>query len=230
MSTYRQLLRQALVAYGTARQKVRGPSSTKRISDAVEGFAEPSEALSTAVTNAKAGSSVDDAAVRDALRSLSAQRDVLQSAIERAESDDDLTVKGVVIQQSAARALADKQRITDQQLLAKIDEVLGMVREDAAQRGDASKPTDQDVVAEDVRPSGRADPPQGRDQPMPPIAPPDTPPVAQPVTEPIVRPAPEERPSGRAYPPQDDNQVEASVVPLHDRPSGRAFPSPERST
>src|SRR5512139_272942 len=101
MPNYQKLLQQALAAHENARQSVRGQLSAKRVSDTVEGFSEPFEALGAAITKAKSGQggSANDDAIRDALRNLTAQRSVLQSVMERAESDDDLTVKGVVVEQ-----------------------------------------------------------------------------------------------------------------------------------
>jgi tRNA A-37 threonylcarbamoyl transferase component Bud32 len=74
-------------------------------------------------------------AVKEVLRTLSTQRSLLQSAIEWAEADDDATVKGVVVNQSAARVMADKQKQVDQQFLARIDEILKMVRQDLGAKG-----------------------------------------------------------------------------------------------
>lgn len=162
MPNYQQLLQQALTAHETAQQSVRGQLGAKRVSGAVEGFRGPFEALGAAIAKAKSGQggSANDDAIRDALRELTAQRSVLQSVIDRAESDDDLTVKGVVVEQSAARALADKQKAADQLFLAKVDEVLGMAREDAAQNGGGGKPEPPPVVPPEVWPSGRAYPPK----------------------------------------------------------------------
>lgn len=162
MSNYQQLLQLALTAHQNAQQSVRGQLSAKRVSGAVEGFAEPFEALGAAISKAKLapGGNANDDAIRDALRNLTAQRGVLQSVIERAESDDDLAVKGVVVEQSAARALADKQKAADQNFLAKVDEVLCLAREDAAQPGGGNKPLGPPVVPPEVWPSGRAYPPE----------------------------------------------------------------------
>jgi hypothetical protein len=132
MSNYQELLQQALTVHGTAQQRVRGPQSSKRIADAVEGFAKPFEALATVVANAKSGKSSDpdDTALLEALRAIESQRALLQAVVERAEADDDATVRGVVVDQPSARALAGKQKEADQKFLDTVNEVLDIVRED----------------------------------------------------------------------------------------------------
>jgi hypothetical protein len=162
MSDYQKLLQQALTEHENAQQSVRGQLNTKRVSDAVGSFAEPFAALNVAIAKAKSGpgGSANDDVIRDALRLLDSQRGVLQSVIDRAEKDDDLTVKGVVVQQASARALADKQKVADQQFMAKVDKVLGLAREDAAQKGGGVKPEPSPVVPPQIRLSGRAYPPK----------------------------------------------------------------------
>jgi hypothetical protein len=131
MSKYQELIKQAQTVHGTAQQKVRGPSSAKRIADAVDGFAKPFEALDTIAAQAKAGGGeTDDTALMDVLRSIEAQRRVLVAVIERAEADDDATVQNVVVDRSSAQALAGKQKAADQAFLAKLDEIFDIVRED----------------------------------------------------------------------------------------------------
>jgi hypothetical protein len=134
MSKYQELLKQALIVHDTAQQKVRGPLSSKRIAEAVEGFAKSFEALDTIAAKAKSGSGgPDDTALMDVLRNIEAQRRVLVAVIERAEADDDATVQNVVVERSAARALAGKQKEADQAFLAKLDEIFDLVREDLGQ-------------------------------------------------------------------------------------------------
>jgi hypothetical protein len=133
-TNYWSLTVQALTVFENAQQPVRGQASQRRIRNSVDGFHTP---LNTAATlSAKPlffPSDLD--AVEEVLRTLSTQRSLLQSAIEWAEADDDATVKGVVVNQSAARVMADKQKQVDQQFLARIDEILKMVRQDLGAKG-----------------------------------------------------------------------------------------------
>jgi|GEM_PF-1153516 len=129
-SNYFQLAQQALVVHENARQSIRGPLSEKRIADAVKGFRAPFD-----TADALKAKPIDFYTVRDVLRSISAHRDVLQSVIDRAQMDDDMTVRGVVVYQSAARALADKQKVVDQQFLTGIDGIIGQIRQDLATKG-----------------------------------------------------------------------------------------------
>lgn len=137
MTNYQELLVNALAVHDNARQSVRGPTSAKRIADAVAGFAAPLKDLSRLVADEQAGktSDPDDTQLLGILRNIQSQRDLLQSAVERAQADDDAAVKGVVVQQSAARAVADKQKDIDTAFLAKVDEILDLLREDLAQAG-----------------------------------------------------------------------------------------------
>ena len=134
MANYQQVLLEALTAHGNAQQSVRGPWSAKRVSDAVEGFAEPFATLAAVIAKRRSGDRNDNALL-DALRAIEAQHRVLVSAVERAQADDDLTVHGVVVNQAAARALAEKQKEADQRFLAKVDELLDIVRGDAGASG-----------------------------------------------------------------------------------------------
>jgi hypothetical protein len=131
MSNYQHLLEKALAALNTLQQKVRGPTSARRIADAVEGFAKPFEALDRVVERTKSGGSdPNDEALLAALRDIESQRALLQASVEQAEAADNATVRGVVVDQSAARVLADKQKAADKQFLGRVNEILEIVRED----------------------------------------------------------------------------------------------------
>ena len=131
MTNYQALLQQALAILGTAQQKVRGPTGTKRISDTLDGFAKQFEALDQVLTRTKSGGSDSrDAALLAVLRNIETQRALLQAVVERAEADDNATVSGVVVDQAAARALAQKQKDADRKFLDRVDEVLEILRED----------------------------------------------------------------------------------------------------
>jgi len=130
MSKYQELLRQALTVLQNVQQKVRGPSGTKRIVEAVDGFTKPFDDLADAAAKSKSGSDPGDSALLEVLRRIESQRALLQSEVERAEADDERVVQGVVVDKQGAQALAGKQKAADQQFLAKVNEILDIVRED----------------------------------------------------------------------------------------------------
>lgn len=131
MPKYQDYLKAAATVHDNAQTKVRGSNSTKRIDAAVAAISKQFDALDGVLAKIKSGTPDPyDTMLLPVLREIESQRAVLQSAVERAEVEDEATVKGVVVNQAASQKLADDQKAADEAFLAKVNELLDIVRED----------------------------------------------------------------------------------------------------
>jgi hypothetical protein len=131
MPKYQDYLKAAATVHDNAQTKVRGPTSTKRIDAAVAAISQQFDALDAVLAKINSGTpNPFDTMLLPVLREIESQRAVLQSAVARAQAEDEATVKGVVVNQAGSQKLANDQKAADDAFLAKVNELLDVVRED----------------------------------------------------------------------------------------------------
>lgn len=134
---YQDLLARALSAYASSSLGFHPEASAKALLAAANGLKEPLGTLAAAIARQKAGGYPTPEAYRDAtdqgLRSLGAQRSVLQAAIDAAARADKNKVRTAATLDMAAKAQQAKaQQAADDGLLAAVDTIIEQARSDAA--------------------------------------------------------------------------------------------------
>ena len=134
---YQDLLARALSAYASASRGFHPEANAKALRAAVDGLNEPFSTMSAAIAREKSGGYPSPGAYREAtenaLRSLGAQRNVLQAAIDAAARADQNKVRTAATLDASAKAQQAKaQQAADDALLATVDDIIKQARADAA--------------------------------------------------------------------------------------------------
>jgi hypothetical protein len=132
-SVYQELLLTALAAHNAMRQNLRSPTSMQALTDVVDGFAPSFKVVATTIDRRRRGDSVPnyDDIIRDSVRLLWAQHNLLDATLQRLEANDQAVIQGIVVQPGPSIELAKRLKQADELLSVRAGEIIGQAEADA---------------------------------------------------------------------------------------------------
>lgn len=138
-SSYVELLLRIDRGYKDTGNGFHAPDSARKIADAVNGFALPLQQLGDVIDQQRNGHFAKPeqyaTASRDVMRTIEAQANVLEAAIQSAARSDAAKVQRTIVDQAVAVRMVKAQQAADAELVRQINYLIAQVRSDVREAG-----------------------------------------------------------------------------------------------